>query len=131
MNDYVNYNAKYKVFICRAHKYGITPDYIPRHFRDHHKGTPLPTRQAIVDYSKTLDLAAPDDIAIPTEAVEPIKELCIVDGFRCEYDGCSELRGTYGSMKEHCKRVHEWVTATGVMWVSETCQKLFDGPHHK
>jgi hypothetical protein len=65
-----------------------------------------------VDYSKTLDLAAPEDIAIPSEAVQPIKELSIVDGFQCQYDGCSELCGKYGSMKEHCKRNHGWVAAS-------------------
>jgi Orsellinic acid/F9775 biosynthesis cluster protein D len=131
MNDYVTYNAEYRVLICRSHKYGITPDYILRHFRDHHKGIPLQTQETIVDYSKALDLAAPEDIGIPSEAVEPIKELCMTEGFQCGYDGCSELRGTYGSMKEHCKRVHEWLSATGIMWTTQACQKLFEGSRHK
>jgi hypothetical protein len=131
VNDYVTYNAEYKVLVCRSHKFGIAPDYVERHLRESHKGIPLETRQAIVDYSGTLDLAAPGDIAIPSETVQPINELCIIDGFRCMYDGCSELRGTNGSMKEHCKRDHGWVSATGVMWRTETCQKLFDGSRHK
>jgi hypothetical protein len=27
-NDYITYNAQYKVLICRQHKYGISPDGI-------------------------------------------------------------------------------------------------------
>jgi hypothetical protein len=131
MNDYVTYNADYKVLICRSHRYGIAPDFIERHLRQYHKGIPLPTRQTIVDYSKTLDLAAPEDIEIPSEAGQPIKELSIVDGFQCVYDDCSELCGTYGSMKEHCKRNHGWLAAAGVKWRSQQMQTMFDGTRRK
>ena len=65
MNAYVTYNAQYKVLICREHKYGIAPDYVLRHLRDYHKGVPLATRNAIVNYSKTLDLAVPENIIMP------------------------------------------------------------------
>jgi len=84
-----------------------------------------------VEYSKTLDLAAPEDIEIPSEGVQPIKELCMVDGFRCGYDSCSELCGKYGSMKEHCKRKHGWIAATGVKWSNQKMQTMFDGARRK
>ena len=107
MNEYVTYNAEYKVLICRQHKYGISPDGILRHFRDFHKAVPLATRQAIGDYSKTLDLATPTEVGTPCEPVQPVQGLMVINGFRCEYNGCSELRGTEMSMKQHCWETHK------------------------
>jgi len=54
-------------------------------------------RQAIVEYSRRLTLASPEDVVTEYEPVEAIKGLKIVDGFQCQYDECSELRGTEGS----------------------------------
>jgi hypothetical protein len=128
---YVTYNAPYKVLICRQHKYAVPPDAILRHFRDCHHGIPLPTRQAIFNYSRTLDLAAPEDIVIPQDAVERIKELGITEGFQCVYNDCSELRGTNESMEQHCRKAHGWVTATGKMWRNQTFQTIFEGNRRK
>jgi Orsellinic acid/F9775 biosynthesis cluster protein D len=129
--DYVAYNAEYKVLICRSHKYAIAPDYIARHLRDSHKGISLQTRQAIVDYSKTLELAAPEDITMSSNPVQYIKDLTIVNGFQCVYDGCLELRSTEGSMKEHCKKKHRWLTAEGIKWRKQDFQTIFDSNRRK
>lgn len=131
MNNYVTYNSEYKVLICRQHKYCISPDGILRHFRNFHKAVPLATRKAIGDYSKTLDLAALTDIATPHAPVQPVEGLTIVNGFKCSYEGCSVLRGTEMSIKQHCKEIHEWRTGTGDMWMNQECQTFFDGSRHK
>ena len=110
MNAYVTYNTKYKVLICRQHKYGIARDNIGRHFRRHHQSVPVATRNAIVDYFKNLDLAAQENITMAGETVHAIEGLTVVDGYQCLYHDCSELRGTYVSMKEHCKKEHGCVT---------------------
>ena len=44
MDRYVIYNSDYHVLICRQHAYGLSPDYIERHFRETHKAIPLETR---------------------------------------------------------------------------------------
>jgi hypothetical protein len=128
MNDYVTYNTEYKVLICRQHKYGISPDGILRHFRNFHKAVPLATRKAINDYSKTLDLAAP---TTPHEPIQPVEGLTIVKGFKCSYDGCSELRGTEMSIKQHCWETHEWKAGASDIWVNQECQTFFEGSRHK
>ena len=84
MNDYVTYNAEYKVLICRQHQFAIPPDGILRHFRDMHKAIPIASRKAIADYSKTLELATPDEVATPSEPVEAVQGLTVVRGFQCE-----------------------------------------------
>jgi hypothetical protein len=75
MNTYVTYNAQYKVLICREHMYGVNPDHLSRHLRDSHKSIPLAMRNAIVDYSKTLDLAAPENIDVVGETAHAIEGL--------------------------------------------------------
>jgi hypothetical protein len=131
MDSYVTYNAQYKVLICRQHKYAIPPDYITRHFRESHQGIPLATRQGIVDYSKTLDLAAVEEVATPPDQVEPVHGLNITDGFQCEFDECSELRSTTTSMKQHCWEAHKWVAAAGIQWKGQGIQTIFAGKYSK
>jgi len=131
MNVYVTYNDEYKVLICRQHKYAIPPDGILRHFRDYHKAIPLATRQAIADYSKTLQLATLGEVATPTQQVQPVQGLAIVNGFQCEHDGCSDLRSTVSSMKQHCWEVHRWTATTHVMWKNQAFQTIFDGTRRK
>jgi Orsellinic acid/F9775 biosynthesis cluster protein D len=131
MNDYVTYNAKYKVLICRYHQFAIPPDGILRHFRDMHKAIPITTRKAIADYSKTLDLATLNEVATPNEPVQPVQELTVIRGFQCRYGGCSELRSTVTSMKQHCRETHGWAASTDVMWITQAFQTLFDGTRRK
>jgi len=131
MNEHVTYNTEYKILICHQHKYGIPPDGILRHFRDFHKAIPFATRKAIGDYSKTLDLATLDQVTTPEGAVEPVPGLTVINGFRCQYTDCSELRSTITSMKQHCWEAHKWTSATGGMWINQAFQTLFDGTRRK
>jgi Orsellinic acid/F9775 biosynthesis cluster protein D len=131
MNAYVTYNAEYKVLICRQHQYAIPPDYITRHLRDSHQAIPLATRQAIVEYSKTLELVGVEDLATPQEPVEPVHGVKITNGFQCEFDECSALRGTDTSMKQHCWEAHKWVAAMGIKWQVQPIQTIFAGKSSK
>jgi hypothetical protein len=131
MDAYITYNSKYKVLICRQHKHAIPPDYIPRHFRESHQGIPLAIRQAICDYSKSLELAGLEEVSTPHEEVQPVHGLHITKGFQCEFDECSELRSTDISMKQHCWEAHKWVAATGIKWKVQLIQTIFAGKHSK
>jgi hypothetical protein len=115
MNEYVTYNVEYKVLICRQHKYAIAPDWVLRHFRKFHNATPLATRQLIAEYSKTLELAMPDNVAAQQAPAYAIDGLTVVDGFQCQYTECCQLRSTERSIKEHCRQDHEWKVQTGVI----------------
>ena len=55
MDQYIVYNSTYHILICRKCRYAIPQDWITRHFRQLHKTIPLTVRQAIIEYSKTLD----------------------------------------------------------------------------
>ena len=90
MDQYVTYNRQYQVLICQ-HKYAIPPDRMFRHLQVFHIVIPLLTRQAISDYSKTLDLVMPKNITMPNEPVQCIDRLSLVNGFECQHNDCAEL----------------------------------------
>jgi hypothetical protein len=131
MNQYVTYNEDYKVLICRQHKHAVPPDWILRHFRDMHQSVPLETREAIVEYSESLHLLAPNDVVIPTELSHSIQGLEIRQGYQCQYYGCLELCSTENSMKKHCRVQHKWMVAAGVMWNAQSFQTFFVGKHNR
>jgi hypothetical protein len=99
MDEYITHNQTYNTIIYCQHKLGIPLDWIARHFRKSHKSIPLSTRQAIVSYCKILNLLASENVAIPMEPVQPVHGLPVLDGFQCEYEGCSELRVTRKDMR--------------------------------
>jgi hypothetical protein len=131
MDQYVTYNAEYQVLICRQHGYCIPPEGITRHLRRFHGAIALQTRQAIIDYSKTLDLLTPEEVATPTEIQQPVSGLRTIAGFRCHYDGCTELRSTEVSIKQHCRETHEWKATVGELWSKQDFQTFFDGTLRK
>lgn len=100
---------------CRFLEIQGPPDWILRHFRESHKSIPLSTHQAISDYSKSLELVTPENLIIPTNPVEPIHGLVIVNGFQCQYTGCDELRSSETSVKQHCWKQHAWKAESGTM----------------
>ena len=131
MNQYVKYNSDYHVLICCQHGYGLAPDYIERHFRESHKTIPLETRRDIVSYSKTLDLWQPEQVNKSEPTFIPIQGLPIIHGFKCQYDGCGELRSTEISMGKHCREIHGWKGKEGPMWTRQDMQIIFQGPNRK
>jgi hypothetical protein len=78
-----------------------------------------------------LDLVAPQNVITPQQPVQPVEGLEIIHGYRCVYEGCSELRGTKTSVKQHCWESHRWKAKTGNMWEDQDCQTFFDGSRHK
>jgi hypothetical protein len=123
MDAYVIYNELYQVLICCQHHYAISPDSIVRHFRMLHKSIPLEMRQRIIKYASELDLLEPKKVSVPTQ-MTPIKGLAIYDGFKCTYNGCTELRGTVESMRKHC-HTHGWVISDGIKWSEQKLQTFF------
>src|SRR5436190_16003084 len=62
MDQYLNFNSNLHTLICLQHKFGLSPNWIERHFRESHKNILLKTRQEIITYSKSLDLWHPERV---------------------------------------------------------------------
>jgi hypothetical protein len=131
MDEYIIYNTRYRVAICRQHGYAIAPDYVLRHFRNSHKTIPLETRQEIAEYAQSLILVSPENVDIPRDMSNPIDGLTIVNGFKCSYIQCRELRGTLVSVQKHCNSIHGWDVSQGIMWREKLLQTFFQGSNRK
>jgi hypothetical protein len=107
------------------------PDWITRHFQDSHQGILLATRKAIVEYSQRVDLAMQENVVIPVLLVESITGLKIIHGFQCQYEECSELCGTEGSMWKHYRITHKWVAGVCIKWMNQCMQTIFEGNRRK
>ena len=83
-SEYVHYNRKYRVLICRSCKAGIPPSYVERHLRDEHKYIPIKTRNAMVEWASTLRLREPEQVATAPEEEGRIPYLEFIEkAYRC------------------------------------------------
>jgi|ERR1700755_1018664 len=127
IDQYLVYNPHYRTIICRQHGYAIAPGGMIRHLRDYHK-IPLKTRQALNTYSESLDLCAVDELQIPSEPVDSINGLTIVDGSQCNL--CME-KGASSSIKKHCRIAHQWGEGKVPIWTKQRLQTFFPGTNCK
>lgn len=127
MDAYITYNKEYRVLICLKHQYAVTPESIKRHFdKEHHPETPLKVRQQIIQYSNTLKLCEPVNVANPPEYQLAIPGLEVRLGSRCNFTGCMVICGTQDSMKKHVKD-HIWDRNSGNKWEKINVQTFFSG----
>ena len=130
MDQYVNFNSNLHTLICLQHKFGLSPNWIERHFRESHKNILLKRRQEIITYSKSLDLWHPERVNTLLRSLVPIPELPIIQGWKCQDARCGELRSTKLSMKKHCRNNHGWKTVDGEKWISQAMQAVFPSQHY-
>lgn len=127
INEYVDYNEKYAVLICRPCEAGIPPSDVKRHLREEHKSIPIKTRNAIVEWSSTLTLCEPEQVATPPEEEGRIPYLeFIKKGFRCSFANCNTYRTTEVGIEKHCN-THGWKTGEEKMWEIKSIQRFFKG----
>lgn len=127
MNKHVVYNSHYRVLICKTHQYALTSESLTRHFRDEHKELSLETRQEIIKYAFTLNIAEVESLLYLNDRVTPIPYLKIVEGYECQYETCRKILGTLESMKKHCRQDHEWKAKNGVLWSETRAQTFYQG----
>ena len=131
MDQYVTYHNDYHVLICRQHAFGLSADYVERHFRESHKTIPIEIRKKIVHYSKTLDLWQSERVNNIAPTFVPIQGLHIISGLKCDYFDCKELRSTEISMEKHCRDNHGWKGKDGRQWSEQKMQVIFPSLKHK
>lgn len=112
--DYVSYNAHFKVVICKPCKQCIRPGGAYRHFMQHKNDIASPIRKAIRAYCHTLELVTPDAVRIPTNG-RPVPELRIQQGLKCSEPGCGYLCPALATAQTHA-RTHGWLLRDPPMW---------------
>ncbi|EDN04914.1 predicted protein, partial [Histoplasma mississippiense (nom. inval.)] len=101
----------YLIIICRRCKHAVWPTEIERHL----KGKAHQLKHAVVQQIKEnieqWDNVARDttQLTLPTILNEPIPELPIQDGYRCQRDPqCQYVAGNMNTMRKHWQNKHSW-----------------------
>ncbi|KAF2825805.1 hypothetical protein CC86DRAFT_467427 [Ophiobolus disseminans] len=102
--DLLEYNATYRVLICRECQYAIQKSAVSSHLLRHK--IYREDRQRLLLYAATLDLAEPEDVLLPAQGFQAVGDLPIIPGYRCILKNCENLCASLKRMKRHRSEVH-------------------------
>jgi hypothetical protein len=102
--DLLQYNAKYRVLICRECKYAIQKGALGSHLLRHkiYRGE---RKQLLCSVSR-FELLEPDEVELPPGRSSPVDGLPILSGYRCNAPNCTNLCASSKRMRRHWSEVH-------------------------
>ncbi|KAH9205309.1 hypothetical protein DL95DRAFT_376352 [Leptodontidium sp. 2 PMI_412] len=102
--ELLEYDARYRVLICRECQYAIQKSALGSHLLRHkiYRGE----REGLLASIAQLDLLEPHLVPLPTPTSPPINALSIVPGYRCAAGGCGTLCASTKRMRRHWSEVH-------------------------
>lgn len=100
----LQYDAEYRVLICRDCQYAIQKSAIPSHLLRHK--IYRKERQHLLSSISLLDLVDPENIHIPAPDSAPIVALPIISGYCCTVDSCRSLYASSKRMRRHQSETH-------------------------
>lgn len=103
-HDLLEYNARYRVLICRDCHYAIQKNALGSHLLRHK--IYREERQRLLSTINGLDIVEPDDILLPTAIIEPVDALPVVSGHCCSVTGCGHLCASSKRMRRHWSDAH-------------------------
>ncbi|CAG8245646.1 unnamed protein product [Penicillium nalgiovense] len=102
--DLLEYNAEYKVLICRDCHYAIQKNALGSHLLRHK--IYREERLRLLSTIRQLDIVEPGDLLIPSPNTKPVDALPIVSGYSCTMTGCGHLCASSKRMRRHWSDVH-------------------------
>jgi len=118
--QYIKYEARLYVMICRICNTTITKNGTKHHYREDHKTLSLATRQELIKYSNNFNLHEMDELQYPNTIIPYIEELEVIEGLRCLYDGCNYTCIEPSSMEKHCRPCHGWTALKSIISIYMT-----------
>jgi hypothetical protein len=102
--DLIEYNATYRILICRECQYAIQKSAVSSHLLRHK--IYRDDRQRLLSNVAELDLAEPEDVILPTRDARPIDGMPVVPGYCCTLENCGNLCASLKRMKRHQSEMH-------------------------
>jgi hypothetical protein len=93
------YNSKYRVLVCRACQYALSPNGVKRHLERWHDHLSLDVRKALTRFAETLDLATISEVNALRPESDGVAGLRIQSGFQCMT--CEYACATEGTITAH------------------------------
>lgn len=103
-HDLLEYNAIYKVLICRDCHYAIQKNALGSHLLRHK--IYREERQRLLSTINGLDIVEPDDLPLPNANTLPVDTLPVVSGHCCTVAGCGHLCASSKRMRRHWSDAH-------------------------
>ncbi|KAL3417063.1 hypothetical protein PVAG01_11486 [Phlyctema vagabunda] len=102
--ELLEYNARYRVLICRECQYAIQKSALGSHLLRHKifRGE----RESLLDSITQLNLLEAHLVPLPSSTSPPINGLSIVPGYRCAATGCGNLCASIKRMRRHWSEIH-------------------------
>lgn len=102
--DLLEYDARYRVLICRECRYAIQKSALQSHLLRHK--IYRDERQRLLSFIAQLELFEPDQVPLPNPDSLSIDSLPIISGYRCTAIGCGNLCASYKRMRRHLSEIH-------------------------
>ncbi|KAJ5709782.1 hypothetical protein N7493_010073 [Penicillium malachiteum] len=102
--DLLEYNARYKVLICRDCQYAIQKNALGSHLLRHK--IYREERQRLLSTINDLDIVEADALVVPNINAVPIDALPVVSGYCCSLTGCGHLCASSKRMRRHWSEAH-------------------------
>ncbi|KAJ5822694.1 hypothetical protein N7447_005034 [Penicillium robsamsonii] len=102
--ELLEYNAKYKVLICRECHYAIQKNALGSHLLRHKIYREEKLR--LLSTIHQLDIVEPDELSLPSPSTRPVDALPVVSGYSCTMTGCGHLCASSKRMIRHWSDVH-------------------------
>ncbi|KAJ5375576.1 hypothetical protein N7517_007582 [Penicillium concentricum] len=102
--ELLEYNAKYKVIICRECHYAIQKNALGSHLLRHKIYREEKLR--LLSTIHQLDIVEPGEISLPSPSTRPVDALPVVSGYSCTMTGCRHLCASSKRMIRHWSDIH-------------------------
>jgi hypothetical protein len=104
VHDLLEYNATYRVLICRQCQYAIQKSALRSHLLKHkiYRGK----REHLLSTISQLEILEPDCVTLPDASTAPIGSLPVLSGYCCAAAGCGSLYASSKRMRRHWSEVH-------------------------
>ncbi|EED20128.1 conserved hypothetical protein [Talaromyces stipitatus ATCC 10500] len=103
-DDFLHYNAQYKLLICLKCKYAIQKTAVGNHLLRHK--IYRAERQRLLSAISDLELLEPDDVQFPLVRCEPVEGLPVIAGYKCTATDCGSLYASIKRMRRHWRESH-------------------------
>ncbi|KAK7424452.1 hypothetical protein QQX98_000417 [Neonectria punicea] len=103
-HDFLEYDARYSVLICRTCKYAVQKGALERHLLRHkiYRGE----KQRLMSAIARLELVEPDHVQLPPAGSPPVDGLPVISGYKCTAAGCGRLYASSKRMRRHWSESH-------------------------
>ena len=116
---------KYGVLICKICQFAVQPTALSGHLLKHK--IYRTKRKQLLDKISTLTLHEPEDVPSPPSNCEPLPDLPVYEGYRCNASGCSRTCVSQKRMSQHWSEFHQEYSSHNIDCRPTHLQSFFKG----